>query len=167
MPVKKVCPSRRHEKGWDEEERKEEGKKERKKGYLCGLGSWRIRFANVQLFVIDALQEIFNRPDGKEWDFVFNCGGETRYSQGEERYRALNLALSVAVAKEAAKRKVKCFIELSTGSVYKPNSSPSKEGDKLKPWSQMAVVKQEAEEALSKIEGYAAPFSHETVLVIN
>ncbi|KAK7747776.1 hypothetical protein SLS62_008920 [Diatrype stigma] len=101
----------------------------------------------------DALQEIFNRPDGKEWDYVFNCGGETRYSQGEERYRALNLALSVAVAKEAAKRKVRCFIELSTGSVYKPNSSPSKEGDKLKPWSQMAVVKQEAEEALSKIEG--------------
>lgn len=101
----------------------------------------------------DALQEIFNRADGKQWDYVFNCGGETRYSQGEERYRALNLALSVAVAKEAAKRKVKCFVELSTGSVYKPNSSPSREGDKLKPWSQMAVVKQEAEEALSKIEG--------------
>ncbi|RYP79858.1 hypothetical protein DL769_002743 [Monosporascus sp. CRB-8-3] len=101
----------------------------------------------------DALQEIFNRADGKQWDYVFNCGGETRYSQGEERYRALNLALSVAVAKEAAKRKVKCFVELSTGSVYKPNSSPSQEGDKLKPWSQMAVVKQEAEEALSKIEG--------------
>ena len=64
--------------------------------------------------------------------------------------------MSVAVAKEAAKRKVKCFVEISTGSVYKPNSKPSAEDDKLKPWSQMAIVKREAEEILSKIEGYVA-----------
>ena len=61
--------------------------------------------------------------------------------------------MSVAVAKEAAKRKVKCFVEISTGSVYKPNSKPSAEDDKLKPWSKIAVFKLRAEEELAKIDG--------------
>lgn len=64
-----------------------------------------------------------------------------------------SLALSVALGKEAARRKVKAFIELSTGMVYKPDSQSSKEGDKLKPWSKIAVYKLQAEEELAKIEG--------------
>lgn len=62
----------------------------------------------------------------------------------------------MALGKEAAKRHVKCFIELSTGMVYKPDSLPSKEGDKLKPWSKIAVFKLQAEEQLQKIAGYVA-----------
>ncbi|KAI1407091.1 NAD(P)-binding protein [Hypoxylon sp. FL1857] len=100
-----------------------------------------------------ALSRIFDRPDGKQWDYVFNCGGETRYSQEDEVYKVRSLGLSLAVGREAAKRKVKCFVELSTGMVYKPNSAPSKEGDKLKPWSKIAVFKLQAEEELAKIEG--------------
>lgn len=57
------------------------------------------------------------------------------------------------MGQEAAKRKIKCFVELSTGMVYKPNSSPSKEDDKLKPWSKIAIYKLQAEEALAKMEG--------------
>lgn len=38
--------------------------------------------------------------------------------------------------------------------VYKSDSTPSKEGDKLKPWSKIAVFKLKAEEELAKIEGY-------------
>lgn len=64
-----------------------------------------------------------------------------------------SLALSVAVGKEAAKRGIKVFVELSTGMVYKPDSQPSKEGDKTKPWSKIAVFKLQAEEQLAKIEG--------------
>lgn len=67
-----------------------------------------------------------------------------------------SLALSIAVGKEAAKRGVKAFVELSTGMVYKPDSQPSKEGDKLKPWSKIAVFKLQAEEQLAKIEGYVS-----------
>ncbi|KAI0147567.1 NAD(P)-binding protein [Xylariaceae sp. FL1272] len=100
-----------------------------------------------------ALARIFDRPDGKQWDYVFNCGGETRYSQEDEVYKVRSLGLSLAVANEAAKRKVKCFVELSTGQVYKPNSSPSKEGDKLKPWSKIATYKAQAEEQLAQIAG--------------
>jgi len=100
-----------------------------------------------------SLTRIFDRSNGKQWDYVFNCGGETRYSQEDEVYKARSLALSVAVGKESAKRGVKAFVELSTGMVYKPDSQPSKEGDKLKPWSKIAVFKLQAEEELAKIEG--------------
>ncbi len=104
----------------------------------------------------ESLPRIFDRSNGKQWDYVFNCGGETRYSQEDEVYKVRSLALSVAAGKEAAKRGVKAFVELSTGMVYKPDSQPSKEGDKLKPWSKIAVYKLQAEEQLSKIEGYVS-----------
>ena len=110
------------------------------------------QLANISLETA-SLTRIFDRSNGKQWDYVFNCGGETRYSQEDEVYKVRSLALSVAVGKEAAKRGVKVFVELSTGMVYKPDSQPSKEGDKLKPWSKIAVFKLQAEEELAKIEG--------------
>lgn len=95
----------------------------------------------------ESLPRIFDRPSspGKEFDYVFNCGGETRYSQEEEVYTARSTALSIALAKESAKRKVKAFVELSTGMVYKPDSVPRKEGDKTKPWNSLAICKLKAE----------------------
>ena len=72
-------------------------------------------------------------------------------------YKLRNLSLSLAIGREAAKRKVKAFFELSTGMVYKPDSKASQEGDKLKPWSKIAVFKLQAEEELAKIEGCVDP----------
>lgn len=60
---------------------------------------------------------------------------------------------------EAAKRKVKAFIEVSTGMVYKPDQVPRKESDKTKPWMKMAKYKLMAEEELSKIPGWVYHFS--------
>lgn len=105
------------------------------------------------LTLAESLPRIFDRKDGKQWDYVFNCGGETRYSQEDEVYKLRSLALSVAVGKEAAKRGVKVFVEVSTGMVYKPDSVPRKETDKTKPWLKMAQYKLAAEEELSKIPG--------------
>jgi nucleoside-diphosphate-sugar epimerase len=99
------------------------------------------------------LAKIFDRSNGKPWDYVFNCGGETRYSQEDEVYKVRSLALSLAVGKEAAKRGVKVFVELSTGMVYKSDSTASKESDKLKPWNKIAIFKLQAEEELAKIPG--------------
>jgi len=59
----------------------------------------------------------------------------------------------MAMGKEAARRKVKCFVESSTGMVYKPDSVPRKETDKTKPWSKLAKWKLQAEEDLAKIDG--------------
>ncbi|CCU76232.1 NAD dependent epimerase/dehydratase family protein [Blumeria hordei DH14] len=100
-----------------------------------------------------SLPRIFDRANGQQWDYVFNCGGETRHSQDEEIYRLRSLALSVAVGKEAAKRGVKAFIELSTGMVYHPSSRPSKETDELSPRSKIATFKLLAEKDLAKIDG--------------
>jgi hypothetical protein len=55
------------------------------------------------------------------------------------------------VGKEAAKRGVKAFVELSTGTVYKPKTAARKETDKIEPWLRMAQYKYQAEEELSKI----------------
>ncbi|KAK3078672.1 hypothetical protein LTS18_006923, partial [Coniosporium uncinatum] len=99
------------------------------------------------------LPRIFDRANGGQFDYVFNCGGETRYSQEDEVYRARSHALSVALGKEAAKRKIRCFVEASTGMVYKPDSTPRKETAKLKPWLKLAKWKLTAEEDLAKIQG--------------
>ncbi|KAI6250317.1 hypothetical protein HI914_01611 [Erysiphe necator] len=100
-----------------------------------------------------SLPRIFGRKNGKQWDYVFNCGGETQNSQDDEVYRARSLALSITIGKEAAKRGIKAFVELSTGAVYKSDSRPSKEDGKLKPWNQIAAFKLQAEEQLAKIDG--------------
>lgn len=91
-------------------------------------------------------------PDGK-WDYVFNLGGETAWSQTYEIYKLRSFQLSTTLAKEAAKRGVGAFIEASTGMVYASNRTPRVENDKLKPWIKLAKVKLECEQELSKIEG--------------
>ncbi|KAF2099300.1 NAD dependent epimerase/dehydratase family protein [Rhizodiscina lignyota] len=94
---------------------------------------------------------IFNRPSGKEFDYLFNCGGETRYSQEDEVYKVRSYGLSMALGQEAARRHIKCFVEVSTGMVYKPDPSPRKESAKTKPWLKLAKWKLQAEEDLAKI----------------
>lgn len=102
---------------------------------------------------------IFDLPshaDGskREFDYVFNCGGETRFSQEDEVYRLRSYQLSLTVGKEAARRGVKAFVELSTGTVYNPNKNPQKETDKTsKPHTKQAKWKLSAEEDLAKIKG--------------
>lgn len=63
------------------------------------------------------------------------------------------VTLAQSIGKEAAKRGVKAFVELSSGLVYKSDSSPRKETDKLKPAIKHAQYKLQAEEELAKIEG--------------
>lgn len=96
------------------------------------------------------------RPDGakREFDYVFNCGGETRFSQEDEVYKLRSYQLSVTVGKEGARRGVKAFVEASTGTVYNPNRSPQKETDKTsKPHTKQAKWKLAAEEELARIPG--------------
>ncbi|KAF2855526.1 NAD dependent epimerase/dehydratase family protein-like protein [Plenodomus tracheiphilus IPT5] len=113
----------------------------------------RERFMQADAAQERALPRIFDRDNGQEFDYVFNCGGETRYSQEEKVYELRSHGLSLALGREAAKRKIKCFVELSTGMVYKSDSAPRKESDKLKPWNNKAKWKLKSEEDLAKIEG--------------
>lgn len=101
------------------------------------------------------MSRIFDHPDvpAGKWDYVFNLGGETAWSQAYEIYKLRSYQLSTTLAKEAARRNVGAFIEASTGMVYASNRTPRVEGDKLKPWIKLAKVKLECEQELSKIPG--------------
>ncbi|MCJ1252644.1 hypothetical protein MMC24_000450 [Lignoscripta atroalba] len=104
-----------------------------------------------------SLPRIFTRTNGKEFDYVFNCGGETRYSQDDSVYKVRSLDLSLTLGRECARRKIPAFIEFSTGMVYKPPSSSTissggcTESAPLKPWLKMAKYKLMAEEGLQKL----------------
>lgn len=63
----------------------------------------------------------FDREDGRQFDYVFNFAAETKYSQASEIYKERILKLSVNCAKEAAKRNIKVFVEMSTAEVYDSN----------------------------------------------
>lgn len=101
----------------------------------------------------ESLSKIFTRASGGEFDYVFNCGGETRYSQEDEVYRARSYSLSLTLGAEVARRKIAVFVECSTGQVYKPDSAPRRESDRTKPWSKLAKWKLAAEEELAKTAG--------------
>ncbi|KAK5097039.1 hypothetical protein LTS08_007059 [Lithohypha guttulata] len=102
-----------------------------------------------------SMSRIFDHPDipGGKWDYVFNLGGESAWSQTYEIYKLRSHQLSVTLAKESAKRGVGVFVEASTGMVYSSNKTPRVESDKLKPWTKMAKVKLETEIAMSKLPG--------------
>lgn len=102
-----------------------------------------------------SMNRIFDHPEVPEgkWDYVFNLGGETAWSQTYEVYKLRSYQLSLTLAKEAAKRGVGAFVEASTGMVYSSNRTPRVETDKLKPWIKLAKVKLETEQEVSKIAG--------------
>ncbi|CAI7678238.1 unnamed protein product [Penicillium manginii] len=99
------------------------------------------------------LPRIFDRSNGEQFDYVINCGGETRHSQPDDVYEARSCNLSIALGKEIAKRGIKSYVECSTAHVYKSGSSPRKELDKLVPWHKLAKWKLKAADELLKIDG--------------
>ncbi|MCJ1478927.1 hypothetical protein MMC13_007611 [Lambiella insularis] len=104
-----------------------------------------------------SLPKIFTPTKAAEYTYVFNCGGETRYSQDDSVYTARSVVLSLTLARECARRKTPAFIEFSTGMVYKsPSSSTISSGGctetaTIKPWLKLATHKLVAEEGVEKI----------------
>ncbi|KAI4206629.1 MAG: hypothetical protein LQ346_001019 [Caloplaca aetnensis] len=107
-----------------------------------------------------SLAKIFTPPAScprREYTYVFNCGGETRYSQEDAVYKARSVELTVNLARECARRKTPALVEFSTGQIYKPPSSSTiksagcKEDAPTKPWTKLAKYKLFAEEELEKL----------------
>ncbi|KAI9483315.1 MAG: hypothetical protein EXX96DRAFT_557676 [Benjaminiella poitrasii] len=114
----------------------------------------KIEFKQSNLIHPASIAACFDRNDGKEFDYVFNFAAETKYSQVPEVYQERIFNLSLYCAKEAAKRHVKVFVELSTAEVYdSSNREASTETSKINPWTIIAKHKYKAEEELKKIEG--------------
>lgn len=113
----------------------------------------KLTFKQANLTNPSAVEKVYTREDGTEYDYVFNLAAETKYGQSEGVYDEKVYSLSVTVAKEAAKHKIKAFVEMSTAQIYDSDKKPSKEDGKVKPWTLIAKYKYKAEEELKKIEG--------------
>ena len=105
-----------------------------------------------------SLDRIFTLASGRHFSYVFNCGGETRYSQEPSIYALRATALTKNLATHIAKiRPSPQFVEFGSGIIYKsPNSSTISSGGctetaQLKPWLKIARAKLQAEEALEKL----------------
>ncbi|KAJ5573424.1 uncharacterized protein N7459_007851 [Penicillium hispanicum] len=97
------------------------------------------------------LPRIFDRANGEQFDYVINCGGETRHGQPDDVYEARSCTLTVTLAKEVARRGISVYVDTSTAHVYKSASSPRKESDALQPWHRLAKWKMKAAEEVLKI----------------
>ncbi|KAI9208212.1 uncharacterized protein BJ171DRAFT_490658 [Polychytrium aggregatum] len=113
----------------------------------------RVEFKQSNLGNAASAERAFALDDGSEFDYVFNLAAETKYGQTEEVYHDKVYQVAMVVGNEAAKRKVKAFVEVSTAQVYESDKRPSTEESKLKPWTQLAKMKLKAEEDLRKIPG--------------
>ena len=117
----------------------------------------RIPLKAVLIYFTASFERIFKPVKASSYTYVFNCGGETRYSQEDSVYNVRSVALSTALARECARRRIPAYIEFSTGMVYKsPSSSVVSSGGcsemaPLKPWLKLAKYKLVAEEGLETI----------------
>ncbi|KAK2807494.1 hypothetical protein FQN50_005362 [Emmonsiellopsis sp. PD_5] len=111
------------------------------------------KFAQADASREQSFSRIFDRANGAQFDYVINCGGESRVSQPEDVYRLRSYALSMALGKESARRGIRAFIECSTATIYKSDGSPCKEDAKVKFWYPLAKWKYQAETDLKKIPG--------------
>lgn len=116
------------------------------------------KFMQADASKVTSLDRMFTLASGRQFSYVFNCGGETRYSQEPSIYTLRATALTTNVATHIVKMKPSpSFIEFGTGIVYKsPNTSTISSGGcretaQLKPWLKIAKAKLQAEEALEKL----------------
>lgn len=87
----------------------------------------------------------------EEWDWVINAAGETKTGQVDAVYHEGIVRLSTNCAKEAAKRRVKVYLEVSAGSMASDEKVPHKESDACNPWTGVAKCKRQVEEELKTI----------------
>ncbi|KAJ3626885.1 hypothetical protein Zmor_004201 [Zophobas morio] len=88
----------------------------------------------------------------ENWDYVFNCAGESRLGLNEEVYMERVLELSLKCGELAALKGCKGFVEISDARVYKPKKSPAVEDSKIEPWTIISKMKYEAEKSLSSVK---------------
>lgn len=119
----------------------------------CQAAFEKVEFMQGNLVNPASIEKAFGLDGNEPWDVVFNLAAETKYGQTEAVYEEKVYVLSVNCAKEAAKRKVKVFVEASTGQVYDGDKKTSTEESKTKPWTLLAKYKLKAEEEMKKIQG--------------
>lgn len=107
-----------------------------------------LTFKQADLASTTHVDKVFDH-DGGNWQYVFNCAAVTKYSQGKEVYDTNIVQVAKLTSAAAAKHKVKRYIHVSTAQVYNPPSkAAAKEGNDIKPWTDIARAHVEAEAAV-------------------
>lgn len=89
----------------------------------------------------------------EEWDWVINAAGETKTGQVDAVYHEGIVRLSTNCANEAAKRKVKIYLEISDGHMASDEKVGHKESSDCNPWTVTAKYKQQVEKELKGLPG--------------
>jgi len=110
-----------------------------------------VEYRQGNLTSVPSIQKMFTLENGT-FSIVINFAAETKYGQTDEVYNEKVYDLSVKCATEALNRKVERFVEVSTAQVYSSGSKPSKETDKVDPWTLIAKYKFKAEEKLRELQ---------------
>lgn len=108
-----------------------------------------IEFTQADLSKDATVEKLFSKD---KFDYVFNCCGETRFGLSQDDYKVKSFDTAVKTGTAASKNGVKKFVEISTAQVYEPTPKPSKEDDKLAPWTIQATYRLKAEEELKKLK---------------
>lgn len=98
------------------------------------------------------MARIFSRANGEEFDYVINTYSGIRLSDPEEIYRLRFHEPTMALAKEAERRGVKAYVDMSTAKIYQESNKPVKEGEKEKPRFAIARQKLATEGALCSLD---------------
>ncbi|KAL3884722.1 hypothetical protein ACJMK2_024834 [Sinanodonta woodiana] len=106
-----------------------------------------VEFKHSNLINPASVQAAFSDPEG-EFGYVVNLAAETKYGQSDPVYAEGIVRLSLNCAREAAKRKVKMYIEFSSGQMHSSEKKPVKEDTKCDPWTNLAKYKLEVEQEL-------------------
>lgn len=123
-------------------------------GHAEAFNAPNVEVMQANLTSVAGIKKAYTPAEGQEkFDIVFNLAAETKYGQTEEVYQEKVLGLSVKVAEAAVEFGASKFVEVSTAQVYSEGKKPSKEGDKLEPWTNLAKYKLQAEEQLKQING--------------
>lgn len=84
---------------------------------------------------------------------MINLAAETRFGQSDPVYHEGIHKLSINCAKEAAKRGIKRYVEMSSGQMLSRDNKPITENEKkASPWTQVAKHKAAVEEQLKNVK---------------
>ncbi|GAB6032024.1 hypothetical protein CHUAL_010396 [Chamberlinius hualienensis] len=112
----------------------------------------RVEFKSANLINQSSCENAFNVIEGGNFDYAINLAAETRSGQCEPVYKEGIVKLSLNCAKEAERRNVKRYVEVSSGAMFTSGKTTSKESDTPHPVTFMARFKLMVEEELSKLD---------------
>ncbi|XP_069102711.1 uncharacterized protein [Argopecten irradians] len=110
-----------------------------------------VEFKHASLINPASVKNAFTDPEG-DFEYVINLAAETKYGQTDPVYQEGIIRLSMNCAQEAMVRKVKLYMEFSSGQMYSTDKKPCREDNKCEPWTHLARHKLDVERQLEDLK---------------